>query len=312
MAPLVSTIVPTLDRPELLRRALRSVEAQTHDSIEVVIVGSPETPDLTEIIEDVAVQRVEYIDSDAESPGAARNIGIEAATGNYLAFLDDDEEWDPEKLTRQIERVEHTGAGVCHTGVRKVGPDGRIRAVSKPTAEGDVTRALLTESLYDAISAMLVRRDLAESVDGFDESFGLLEDADFNLRLSKHTEFCTIPEQLVTRHIDGHQQSTDDLEQSLLDTNRYQEKHQAFAREFGRDVEKRLIAQLKYGLGKTAANQGEYRIAAKLFLRAIRNDPTDLSNVLWLGLVAGGPITYKSAQYSKRRAVGIVQSLGIQ
>lgn len=312
MAALVSTIIPTLDRPDLLQRALRSVEAQTYDPIEVVIVGSPETPDLTDIIDDVDVQSIDYLDSGAESPGAARNVGIEAASGEFLAFLDDDEEWDPEKLTRQRERVAQTGAGVCHTGVRKVGPDGRIRAVSKPTAEGDVTRALITESLYDTPSAMLLRRDLAEAVDGFDESFRLLEDADFNLRLSKQTEFCTIPEPLVTRYIEGQQQSTDDLQRCRLDTNRYQEKHQALAREYGADVENRLIAQLNYGLGKTAANQGEYRVAAKLFLRAIRDDPTDLSNVLWLGLVAGGPITYKSAQYSKRTAVGIAQSLGIQ
>lgn len=312
MDPLVSTIIPTLDRPDLLQRALQSIEVQTHNPIEIIIIGSPETPDLTEIIRQVNVQAIEYIDSDAESPGAARNIGIEAATGEFLAFLDDDEEWDPEKLTRQIDRVQRTGAGVCHTGVRKVGPNGRIRAVSKPTTEGDVTRGLLTESLYDSVSAILLRRELAETVGGFDESFRLLEDADFNLRLSKQTEFCTIPEPLVTRYIEGHRQITDDFQRSRLDTNRYQEKHQALAREYGPDVENRLISQLKYGLGTTAANQGEYRVAAKLFLRAIKDDPTNLSNYLWLGLVTGGPITYKSAQYSKRTIIGIAQSIGIQ
>jgi glycosyltransferase involved in cell wall biosynthesis len=278
----------------------------------LVVVGSPKTPDVAEVVHRADVHSAKFIDAGAESPGTARNTGIERASGEFLAYLDDDETWDEDKITRQIDRLSSTGAGVCHTGVRKVGPNGELRAVSKPTVEGKATKTLLTNPPYGAISAMILRRDLAQIVNGFDEDFTLLEENDFNIRVAEHTTFCTVSEPLVTRYIEGHQQTTDDLEQTLLDSDRLIQKHRELAREFGTKVEQQMIARVKSGAGKTAANQGRYLTAARLFWNAINQDPRNPSNFLYFGLVAGGPVTYKTAQYTKRTIIRIIDSIDNQ
>jgi len=303
MAPLVSVVIPTHDRLELLARAITSVEAQTHTPIELIVVGSPKTPDVEDIVTSANVEYSLYIDAASTSPGAARNIGIKQANGKFISFLDDDEGWDPSKTELQLKRLKSTGAGVCHTGVRKVGPESKLRAVSRPTEEGNVTRALLTQGPYGEISAMMVRQGLAEQVGGFDERFTLLEDADFNIRLSLHTTFCTIAEPLMTRYIEGHEQATDDVKTRLSDGERLIEKHRQLARQYGPGTEKQMIARLNHTAGTVAADHGMYSQARSQFLTALRYDPTYFPGLLWLGLVAAGPLFFRPAQSTKRTLV---------
>ena len=117
--PLVSVVVPTRDRPELLRRAVTAILGQTYGGpIECVVVFDQSDPDLPWA--DLPPGRTLVVVRNDRSPGlaGARNSGILAATGELVAFCDDDDEWLPEKLTRQVARLLATpSAAVATTGI---------------------------------------------------------------------------------------------------------------------------------------------------------------------------------------------------
>jgi glycosyltransferase involved in cell wall biosynthesis len=100
---LVSVIIPTLDRPKLLLRAIDSVLRQTHQEIEVIVVVDRPDPDTVTATRTVSDPRLRLIINQQRSTAAgARNAGADHATGEWIAFLDDDDEWLPNKLERQI------------------------------------------------------------------------------------------------------------------------------------------------------------------------------------------------------------------
>lgn len=310
MGQLVSAIIPTHDRNKRLKRAVKSVENQTYNNIELIVIGSPKTPKSAfDIVESTCLRKSIYLDVAADTPAKARNIGIKQAEGDYIAFLDDDDEWDTDKIEKQVDCIQGTGAGVCHVGVRKIDTDGKKRAESNPNSKGRVTHDLLTGGGYDTLSAMMVQREIVQNIDGFDEHFITREDGDFNLRLSLHTKFCIIKEPLVTKFVGHGDHISTNLDIVIQDNQRFLEKHDELISEFGENMKKTVQSGLKRTTGQTAANQGKYTEAQKLFIKSIWYDPTNRSSHLWLLLVLGGPLTFKSAQIAKRLLVRGIEYL---
>ncbi|WP_338902041.1 glycosyltransferase family A protein [Salinibaculum marinum] len=290
----------------MLKRAVRSIERQTYSPMELIVIGSPKTPNIGEFVTNASVEQTQYLDADASSPSAARNLGIKNANGEYLAFLDDDDEWLPSKTKEQLSRISETGTGVCHVGVKKIGPNG-INSISQPQTEGDVTKKLLENTgVYGTLSAMMVHRDLATKVGGFDEHLTLCEDGDFNIRLSLHTEFSTISEALVNKYTGGHEQITDSIDIFYKDKEQMINKHRGLAQKFGEKTERKFLTKYMRGEGRRAANLGQYSKARQAYLQALLEDPLQLQNWFWLLLVIAGPVSFKSARYVKRKVVRIV------
>jgi glycosyltransferase involved in cell wall biosynthesis len=301
----VTTVIPTHDRPEQLQRAIKSVESQTHGPIELLVIGSSKTPSISDLIIDADVMSARYLDANADSPASARNKGIKEANSDYIAFLDDDDEWLPSKIEDQLKKMESSGRGVCHTGVKIVGPEGNLRSTKRPTKEGNVTKSLFTEGPYGTLSAVMVRKDAAERINGFDENLITGEDGDFYIRLSQHTGFCTIPEPLVIKHAGGHSHVSDSVETIRKDNRYLIDKHQTLARQYGQSCERDMISGLHFRTGRVAANQNKYRQASRFFYKSLRYCPTDYSTLFWLFLIIGGPITFKPARYLKRLTIRI-------
>ncbi|MFC7193467.1 glycosyltransferase family 2 protein [Halosimplex aquaticum] len=106
-SPQVSVIIPTYNRATLVKRAIQSVLNQTFKDFELIIVDDASDDETPEVIDSINDARLEYIRHDLNRHGgAARNTGIKYASGKYIAFLDDDDEWYPTKLERQVERFE--------------------------------------------------------------------------------------------------------------------------------------------------------------------------------------------------------------
>lgn len=113
--PLVSAVLITRDRPDELRAAVASVRDQTYPTLELVVVDGSREPSESLVRRHAGDVPVTYRRDDGGGPGAARNIGIRAATGTFVAFLDDDDRWLPEKTERQVETF-GPGVGTVYTG----------------------------------------------------------------------------------------------------------------------------------------------------------------------------------------------------
>ena len=296
--PLVSVVIPTHDRPRRVRRAIRSVERQTYEPIELVVVDDCSSQPVSSVLErEPALERFDLHRLEENRGGsAARNIGIDAATGEYLAFLDDDDRWKPTKLDRQISALEAAPAevGLAYTGVVQLGPDGTVNAVTAGAADGDVTRQLLRRNVVGTISSVVLRRSVLDHVGGLDERFPSWQDWAFYVRVSEHTRFLALKDPLVVRHNAG----TDQLSHAY-ETKRnitvplFVQTFAPLAARHGRLFEHSFYGYVAYHLGLAAVRTGRYRDARRHFVRAISLYPFAPIFYLELAAVLGGRMTYE-------------------
>jgi len=119
MEPTVSVVIPVYSRAGTIMRALRSVMCQSFNNLEIVVVDDGSTDETVAIVEAAHISNLTLIrHSWNQGAAAARNTGIRAARGRYVAFLDSDDVWAPEKLSRQLSKLEHMPADImaCTSG----------------------------------------------------------------------------------------------------------------------------------------------------------------------------------------------------
>ena len=140
--------------------------------------------------------RIQYLRHDSNRGAqAARNTGIKAAKGKYIAFLDSDNEWLPHKLERQMALFSHRvdSLGVAYCGYWKVSADGEMLNEYVPRYRGFVYKQTLSEWLTDT-STLVVRKDILENIHSFDESVHSYQEWDLCIRLARECEFDFVPE----------------------------------------------------------------------------------------------------------------------
>ena len=185
----VSVVLPTRDRWQLLRRALRCALRQEGVDLEVIVVDDGSVDATAVELGAIADPRVRVLTCDV--PGgvaAARNRGIDAATGEFVAFLDDDDVWAPQKLLRQVQAARAAGAGFAYTGTVAAAADGRVIWAFPASPPESVLEDLHGHNVVGTPSCVLARTDLLRDVGGFDVSFAILADWDLWLRLARRTD----------------------------------------------------------------------------------------------------------------------------
>jgi len=204
MAASVSVIIPTYNRAEVLDRAIASAVAQKIDGMEILVVDDGSTDPTGELVRRYDPTVVRYLHQTNRGPAGARNAGVRAATGPWLAFLDSDDEWFPGKLVAQLRQVADAGAGWAVCGHVTRTPDGREvpRPMLMPRTPLQMQAQLLANHAV-ATDTVLVRRRVFEQVGGFDESLRTAEDVDLYLRLAAAAPFAADDEPRCRVHITG-------------------------------------------------------------------------------------------------------------
>jgi glycosyltransferase involved in cell wall biosynthesis len=199
MVPVVSVIIPTYNRAALVREAVASVKAQTYRDFEIVVVDDASTDATFEALaawRDVRVLR----HACRRGVAAARNLGVAAARGQWLAFLDSDDLWLPAKLARQMEYLaDRPDLSLCQTDETWVR---RGVKLNKPATHRKVAGRIFSPSLARCMispSAVILDRRLFEDHGGFDEDLPAAEDYDLWLRLSWRYEVGLVDEPLVIK-----------------------------------------------------------------------------------------------------------------
>lgn len=206
----MSAIIPTYQRPADLRLALASVVAQTYpaEALEIIVVDDGSADDGAARVCAELGDRVRYLKKPNGGVSAARNHGMAAATGAYLALLDDDDEWRPAKIARQVELLtRRPEIGMVITDVERMDAD-RIgfeifRRREFIPVDGWVLPHVLRNPALAPASAML-RREVYAATGGFDTTLRTAEDLDFHLRVAARFQIAVIAEPL-TRAMRGHQ-----------------------------------------------------------------------------------------------------------
>ncbi len=227
--PLVSVVIPTYNRADLLPRAVDSVLNQTYENLEVIVVDDGSTDNTEEVIKDYTDPRVRYIKlEENRGQNPARNVGIRAADGEFIANQDSDDKWLPEKLEKQMEVYleDPDVPKLVYTKVRGRFKDGTTVTVPEKwvdNKEGYVHDQLLRGNFVSTVG-MLTEEKCLKKVGYWDEELPRMTDWDLALRLSKHFEFRLVDEVLVLAfHEDEHVQA--DVDALLEGYERIFEKH---------------------------------------------------------------------------------------
>ncbi len=215
---MISVIIPTFNRKELLLEAVESVRGQTFRDWELVVVDDGSTDGTEKVLEPLISDRIRCIRQEHGGVSAARNRGIRAARNDWIAFLDSDDYWHERKLQQQVDTLEanpeylavHTDEIWIRSGVR-VNPRKHHRKRS-----GWIFHYCLRLCLISPSSILMHRRVLEES-GLFDESFPVCEDYELWLRMTARRPVFFLPEKLVVKR-GGH---ADQLSRSRWGMDRY-------------------------------------------------------------------------------------------
>jgi glycosyltransferase involved in cell wall biosynthesis len=201
LAPLpeVSVIIPVFNGEQTIKRALDSVMAQAFSSLEIIVVDDASSDRTVDLVAQYRDDRLTTIRSaENRGAGAARNNGIAAARGRWIAFLDADDAWKPAKLERQIGLLERSRESVagCATGYH-LEKSGRKQAINLKLTPEQFRRDILFGCTISPGSTLVVNRYVFDEIGGFDESFRRLEDWDWLLRFSERYDMEFVPEPLA-------------------------------------------------------------------------------------------------------------------
>ncbi len=192
---LVSVVIPTHNRAALLWRAVESVLAQTCRDVEVLIVDDGSTDATTQVLAERARADTRVrVARHAERKGAqaARNTGIRAATGEWIAFLDSDDMWLPDSLELRLQQAMRTGAQVVHSECRVWEPGaGEPRLFGVPPMQGRVYGELLRRP-GPVFPGLLVRKQALMRIGCLDEAIRSYQEWDTSIRLAQHDEFAYV------------------------------------------------------------------------------------------------------------------------
>ena len=271
---LVSVVLPTYNMARFLPEALQSVLSQTYRHLEVHVIddGSVDNPKeaIAPLMHD---SRVRYHWQPNGGQGRAKNLGIRASSGDYIAFIDADDLWVPDKLERQLPVFDRPEVGVVYTGFQKIDQGGAPLPTTQVTPRtGRITNDLLIENFVTGMTAV-VRRQCFDVVGLFDESLPMAIDYDLWLRISIRFEFAYLDHvTYLYRHWGGQMSRNYDkrLECAMLVMRRLLDAHPGLVPP---DVENEAWAHTYVYGGDGFAKAGRRRMALRWYLKALRTRP---------------------------------------
>lgn len=232
--PLVSAVICSRDGHERIARAIRSVLTQDYPRLELIVLDDGSVKSLNPIISSIHDSRIHFIALD-QNRGlhAARAIAVGQAKGEFIALLDDDDEWLPGKLTKQISLLlESPDIGMICGGASDIYPDGSIMLRLPPSHK--ITHAQEIVNEWTIASSVIFRKSAYDQVGGFDGSLRRCGDWECWIRLSKNYEIKSVMEPVVITYMrKGSLQRSGDIEAYEQDRWKVILKHEDEIRQMG-------------------------------------------------------------------------------
>ena len=260
--PTVSVVVPTHNRARLLPLTLHTVLRQQEVALEVIVIDDGSSEDIGRTVRELDDPRVRVLRHDTpQGVSVARNHGVAKAQGRWIAFLDDDDLWAPDKLTRQLHAASQEDAGWVYAGAVNVTEDLRLLGGAPPAEPDEVIATLPRANLVPGgCSGVIVRRDVLPP-DPFDPSLGTCADWDLWIRLSRLARPAGVAHPLVGYRVHGHNMS--------LDTGRTISELAAIEARYGGPVDR---GRFYRHLARVSLRAGRHRSASRYYFQAATED----------------------------------------
>ena len=277
--PLISVVVPTYNRAHLLGEALDSVFSQSFKDYEVIVIDDGSTDGTEAFVRSRYGDRLRYLKQENRGISGARNRGIELAQGRYIAFLDSDDKWLPEKLEKQAAYMEaNPSVGLLSTRLYRYpivrGEEKREQTEICPPDFPKGFLELLTGKNYVPTTTTMVRRECLEKVGGFDPELKVAEDWDLWLRIARHYGIFCLPD-ILAEHRDHVQKTTQNLFKVY---DGYWRFHEKMMRLFAADLPdfkayRRRAISFEYLLGAEYLRHNKIRPALRHLWGSVSRDP---------------------------------------
>lgn len=280
----MSVVIPAHNAGATLAATVESVLRQSFSDFELLIIDDGSWDNTYSMATSIDDPRVQVIQQSNQGAPSARNTGIKAATADYIAFLDADDLWYPNKLGRQLQFMRHEGARASQTAVWFVQGDRAplYRGACRPFKDA-LLDVLLFRHMPGLMSTLVVERELLEKIGFFDETLAILEDWEMAIRLAKEGPFFNLDEALTMYRLHPDNRSRD-LQLHLAPGFQVLEKlfsdpdlpHRI------RPHRRRVYAALFAMYAGGALRTRDYRESVTWAIRAIKSHPSSLTRILAL------------------------------
>jgi glycosyltransferase involved in cell wall biosynthesis len=197
----VSAIITTFNRERFLDAAIRSAVSQTFGDFELLVLDNSSSDGTAALVARFEDPRIRYVRHAPLTISAARNLGLRTARGEFVAFLDDDDEWLAAKLERQVAALRRApaGVGLVYGGFTRIDERGVAVGTHRPSLRGHILAALLAQrdAFTGSASNPMMRADVVRALGGFNEALATSEDWELYLRLAERYEVEYVPDVLV-------------------------------------------------------------------------------------------------------------------
>ena len=290
--PKVSVILPTYNRAEFLGFAIESVLNQTFKDFEIIVSDDQSTDNTCQVVSSFNDSRISYIkNTRSKGPSGARNAAISVAVGEYIAFIDDDDEWLPDKLQGQVDILDSSQPSVCGVYSNRVLIN---RRTGQTVHESFGTKKLRGNLLYEfavcnpiKTTTLVLKKSCLDEVGLFDETISYMEDRDLWIRLSFRSNFEYTPRILVRYFYHDKGQLTDNIEVQIAGKEELYARYRKIFRK-----NKKRWSEYVLLLGVQYCQIGRIREGRKRIVKAIKINP--FKRIAYLHLFSSffGPSIY--------------------
>lgn len=301
----VSVVIPTYNRAEFLRSAISSVLKQTYKDFEIIVVDDASSDHTSKVVNGFNCEGMRYIRHRSNKGEAqARNTGMLNASGDYIAFLDDDDEWLPEKLAAQVRILDNSPEelGLVYSGYFILDVNSRKALGQRnPSKRGYIYESILRGNLIGSPSTVVLRRKCLDKVGMFDQNISYGLDHDLWIRISRYYRFEYVDKPLVKYHIHPSRLSTNPeiKAKGIVDMiNKYG---------------KRVILENRYyrnsflSIGIEFCEKGSMVEGRKMLLKAIRYNPRRIHSYFYFLISLLNHHNFLKLKRWKEHAIGHIR-----
>lgn len=180
----ISVVIPTHKRPKLLQRAIKSVLAQTLLPFEIIIVDDAGSPESEEVLKGFNSKLLRYVhNADGQGASSSRNLGAKLSRGDFVAFLDDDDEWVSVKLEKQRDLIKKSSLDACFSQIQIIYEDTDLSYPTASCMPADPLTLILRKNFIGGTISAVIKREVFENLQGFDLEYKAREEYDLWIKI---------------------------------------------------------------------------------------------------------------------------------